>query len=127
MLSKFLFLLENDLKKENYNKFSIFSSELKNMYSIDIFDSLIIQPLSRKINDESIIFIGIKNIEIKEEYRSKNIFTEILNIIEHKEIPIFIDDIINNRLFQFLADRGYENIKHNSTYGWKRSMYKNIF
>jgi len=122
-LEKFLTLI-NKVDNENYQSFSLFEPELKHLHGIHMFDSLSLQPVLREIEGNQIKFIAIKCIELKEPYRSKQVFRQILNILESKNIPIFIDDILNNRLFQFLTDRGYKNLKHQSAYGWKRSMYK---
>ena len=122
-LEKFLALV-NEIDKDNYQNFGLFESELKHIHGIHLFDFLSIQSVLRMIEDNEMKFIAIKCIELKEAYRSKKVFRQILDILESKNIPIFIDDILNNRLFQFLTDRGYKNIKHQSAYGWKRSMYK---
>lgn len=122
-LEKFLTLI-NKVDNENYQSFSLFEPELKHLHGIHMFDSLSLQPVLREIEGNQIKFIAIKCIELKEPYRSKQVFRQILNILESKNIPIFIDDILNNSLFQFLTDRGYKNLKHQSAYGWKRSMYK---
>lgn len=118
------FTLLNEVDNENYQDFSLFEPELKHIHGIHIFDLLSIQPVLREVEGNETKFIAVKCIEIKEAYRSKKVFRQILNILESKNIPIFIDDILNNRLFQFLTNRGYKNIKHQSAYGWKRSMYK---
>lgn len=122
-LEKFLTLI-NKINNENYQSFSLFEPELKHLHEIHMFNSLSLQPVLREIEGNQIKFIAIKCIELKEVYRSKQVFSQIINMLESKNIPIFIDDILNNRLFQFLTDRGYKNLKHQSAYGWKRSMYK---
>lgn len=122
-LSNF-FEIINKVDNTNYQSFSLFESELKHMYGIDLFTALSIQTVIREIEGEQVKFIAVKCIELKEKYRSQKIFNKLLDILESKNIPIFIDDILNNRLFEFLTKRGYKNLKHKSFHGWKRSMYK---
>lgn len=122
-ISKF-FEIVNEIDNSNYENFSLFESELKHIYGINLFTALSVQTVLREIDGEQVKFLAVKCIEIKEKYRSQKIFSKLLDILEGKNIPIFIDDILNNRLFSFLTKRGYKNIKHQSSYGWKRSMYK---
>ncbi len=122
-ISKF-FEIVNEIDNSNYENFSLFESELKHIYGINLFTALSVQTVLREIDGEQVKFLAVKCIEIKEKYRSQKIFSKLLDILESKNIPIFIDDILNNRLFSFLTKRGYKNIKHQSSYGWKRSMYK---
>lgn len=122
-ISKF-FEIVNEIDNSNYENFSLFESELKHIYGINLFTALSVQTVLREIDGEQVKFLAVKCIEIKEKYRSQKTFSKLLDILESKNIPIFIDDILNNRLFSFLTKRGYKNIKHQSSYGWKRSMYK---
>ncbi|MDI6976190.1 hypothetical protein [Serratia sp. Se-RSBMAAmG] len=113
-----------DLNRDNYADFSLFNAELKFEHNIHLFKSLSIQPVSRVVDDNLMSFLAIKDIDIHPDYRSQKLLTQLLDILESKSIPVFVDDIINHRLFTYLHDRGYKNLKHNSGYGWKRSMYK---
>lgn len=112
------------LNSDNYTDFSLFNAELKFEHNIHLFKSLSVQPVSRVINEKTMLFLAIKDIDIHPDYRSQKLFTKLLDILESKGIPVFVDDIINHRLFTYLHNRGYKNLKHNSGYGWKRSMYK---
>lgn len=118
------FLMLRNIKPENVCNFCITNIELKLLYGIDLFEDLLIQGVNRKINNENVYFIGIKNIVLKDEYRGMNILTTLIDSLETSKVPIFIDDIINHRLFSFFYQRGYINLKYNSSYGWKRCMYK---
>lgn len=119
-----LYTMLSTIKDIDIRNFCITDSELKHIYGIDIFEDLLIQGVNRVINEEELTFIGIKNIVLKEEYRGMNIFTNMIDSIEKSNSPIFIDDIINNRLFPFFHKKGYINLKYHSPYGWKRCMYK---
>ena len=116
--------LFNGLNLDNYAEFLLFNAELKFEHNIHLFKSLSIQPVSRVIDDNPVSFLAIKDIDIHPDYRSQKLLTQLLDMLESKSIPVFVDDIINHRLFTYLHDRGYKNLKHNSGYGWKRSMYK---
>lgn len=122
-LTHFLNIFEK-IEIEDVRNFCITSSELKFIYNVDLFEDLLIQGVSRNVNNKDIYFLGIKNIVLKKEYQSLNIFTKLIEILEIRKIPVFIDDIINYRLFSFFYNRGYINLKYNSPYGWKRCMYK---
>lgn len=123
MTDAFLGLFYN-LNFDNYAEFSLFNAELKFEHKIHLFKSLNIEPVSTVVDDNPMLFLAIKDIDIHPDYRSKKLLTQLLNILESKGIPIFVDDIINHRLFTYLHDRDYKNLKYNSGYGWKRSMYK---
>lgn len=122
-IEKFLMIIKN-IDEINYRNFSLFNPELKYIHNIKIFNSLSIQNVLRKSDEENTYFLAIKCIELKEEYRSQFLFRKTLEILESKNIPIFVDDIINEKLFTFLANRGYKKIIHDSTHGQKKSMYK---
>lgn len=113
-----------DLDSSNYTEFSLFNTPLKSDHGIYLFKSLSIEHVSRVINNKSMSFLAIRDIDIHPEYRSKKLLTQLLDMLESKCIPILVDDIINHRLFKYLHDRGYKNLKYDSGYGWKRSMYK---
>lgn len=117
-------LLLMSIKDPNIESFCITEYELKHIHGIDIFKDLLIQNVTRTISNKDVSFICIKNIVVKEEYRGMNILTSVVEAIEMSNVHVFIDDIINHRLFSFFHKRGYTNFKYNSPYGWKKCMYK---
>ena len=117
-------LLLRSIKDPNIESFCITEYELKHIHGIYIFEDLLIQNVTRTISNKDVSFICIKNIVVKEEYRGMNVLTSIVEAIEMSNVHVFIDDIINHRLFSFFHKRGYINFKYNSPYGWKRCMYK---
>lgn len=102
----------------------ISNSDLKYQHNIHIFDKLYITTLHRNIQNKEITFISIKDIDIKKEYRTQNIFSNIVSEIEALNVNVMVDDIINHRLFSFLYKLGYKPLKYNQYGGWIRSMYK---
>lgn len=109
---------------ESESNVCISNSELKYKHNIHIFDKLYISTLNRNINNKTITFISIKDIDIKMEYRSKHTFKDIIMEIEAMNVNVMVDDIINHRLFSFLYKLGYKPLKYNKYGGWIRSMYK---
>lgn len=105
---------------KNYNN----SSSL-----LDVFDCLHIQTIYRSINvnqdgqsvrlvklDKSVepttiqskehLFLALRNVEIKKEYQQQGICTKLIQCLLdfcHKhQINFWIDDVINDNLYQFL-------------------------
>lgn len=93
---------------------------------LDVFDCLHIQTIYRSINFNKInqdeqsvtsvkstaiqskehLFLALRNIEIKKEYQKQGICTKLLQCLLdfcHKhQINFWIDDVINDNLYQFL-------------------------
>lgn len=118
------FTFFDDLSLDNYTDFSLFNSDIKADHDLHLFESLSIRLTLKDVEGRECSFLSIEDINIHPDYRSKQLLTRLLDILESKNIPLFMDDIINHRLFKYLHGRGYKNLKHNSGYGWKRSMYK---
>lgn len=106
----------------DFNSFKFNESDFTSKEKM--FKSLSISPIVYNIKNNKKVFLTISNIEIIERYQQQGIFSEILSILESKEIPIMIDNIQNNVLFKHLKDRGFENLKNQSLGGWTRCMYK---
>jgi N-acetylglutamate synthase-like GNAT family acetyltransferase len=88
-------------------------SRIRNGYNIKIKENI--------INCELVIFEGffsrkiiIHCITIKEDYRSKGLFTKILNKLENVFCCIDIKDIVNEKLEKFLKKRNYNQIDGNT-------------
>lgn len=106
----------------DFNSFKFNESDFTSKEKM--FKSLSISPIVYNIKNNKKVFLTITNIEIIERYQQQGIFSEILSILESKEIPIMIDNIQNNVLFKYLKARGFENLKNQSLGGWTRCMYK---
>lgn len=93
---------------------------------LDVFDCLHIQTIYRSINvnqdgqsvklDKSVepttiqskehLFLALRNVEIKKEYQQQGLCTKLIQYLLdfcHKhQINFWIDDVINDNLYQFL-------------------------
>jgi len=123
MIESFLALFD-DLSSQNYSNFSLFNPNIKVNHELHLFKSLSIRHVLKEVDGIECSFLSIEDIDIHSHYRSNKILTRLLDMLESKGVPILVDDIINHRLFKYLLDRGYRNLKYDSGYGWKRSMYK---
>lgn len=95
-----LTILEN-LKQEECSRFLIIAKDAEPL------DMLYIQPLVRTYENKEITFLSLRNIIISEQFRNQGICSKILDILESKKYPIFIDDIINDEFDKLLEKRGY--------------------
>lgn len=68
----------------------------------------------RFINEKLITTIDIAAISIAPRLQGKGIFTNILESIETKysNIPIFVESIENQRLYNWLIKRGYKLVQN---------------
>lgn len=67
------------------------------------------QTIKREINSEVISFLSIKNIIIFEEKRNQSFFSTIIfPLINNFSLNICFDDIVNDRLFNFLIKNNYQ-------------------
>lgn len=85
---------------------------------------MFIQRLTREINGKVIDFLSIRDVIIKNDERGKHIFSNILSKLEDKQIPIMVDDIINDKLDQHLMNNGYISYNHLKNGTKTRSRYK---
>lgn len=76
-----------------------------------IFDNLLVQPLIRSIFSKEIKFTGVRNIVLKEQHKSKGLFTEFVNSLEALDIPIIYHDVVNSRLVPYFNKRDYKTYK----------------
>lgn len=107
----------------NYKDLTFYLNEQRKRAVVNNFKRIAIYNSSHTLQDKKIDFLVINDIEVYEGLRSKGIFTQLLNMLESKNIPILIEDIVNYQLFTFLTNRGYKNYKYNISGGWVRSMY----
>jgi hypothetical protein len=71
------------------------------------FKDLLIQCLIRDVDNHRIEFLAIRNIEVLPEYKNKGYFKRILSLLEHKDIPLYFDDVVSEKLNNYLTQRGY--------------------
>jgi len=109
---------------KNNKKVYLTDSELKSVYNIKIFNNFSMVSIKRIIEEKELCFVSIQIIDLKEPFRGKGIFNDLINLIEEQNINIMIDDIINHRLFAYLYNKGYRALKYKEPHGWIRSMYK---
>lgn len=84
---------------------------------------MMVQRLKRVVNNVDTSFLSIRDIRIEKSFQQKGIFSSFLSILEKKSIPVMIDDIVNDKLDDFLMKRGYESFFYEK-YGEKvRARY----
>lgn len=119
---------KNENKKSFINIITLPLIERHNNSSslLDVFDCLHIQTIYRSINFNKInqdeqsvtsvkpttiqskehLFLALRNVEIKKEYQQQGLCTKLIQYLLdfcHKhQINFWIDDVINDNLYQFL-------------------------
>lgn len=88
-------------------------------------EKMMVQRLNRVINNVEQSFLSIRDIKIEESLQQKGVFSNFLNILENKGIPVMIDDIINDKLDDFLMRRGYHSFYYTKYENKIRSRYVN--
>ena len=83
-----------------------------------------LQIFVREINNKEIEFFGISNIKFKEENRRKGRFKEIISILEEKNFPLIVNDIINPIVNDYLKNRGWIEYRYYKNGGWTFSRIK---
>jgi hypothetical protein len=102
---------------ENYTDFFMIVKEASSI------EKMMVQRLKRVVNNVETSFLSIRDIRIEESSQQKGIFSNFLSILEQKGIPVMIDDIVNNKLDDFLMRRGYHAFTYEK-YGEKvRARY----
>lgn len=128
----------NDLVEEQFDVF--FNSlkknikENKSLYTglnnknFELFKKLFISFDSREVKVDGVktthYFMIINDIELNPEYKGLGVFTKIIENLEKENINVWVDDIVNNRLFDFLYNKGYRASIYKSAIGWTSCMYK---
>lgn len=69
-------------------------------------------------------FLIIHDIELHAEFKSAGVFTRMIDFLDEQGINIWVDDIVNNRLFEFLHSKGYKASIHKNRMGWISCMFK---
>lgn len=72
-----------------------------------IFEELLVQPLVREIEGVKIRFLSIRNIKLKDNYKSKKLFTNFVKQLENLYIPIMFHDVVNKKLVTFFERNNY--------------------
>lgn len=117
MANPFAHNFDNLLRKikECKNKDFVFIEEQED-YSI--FEKLLVQSFKRNIDGEDISFVAIRNIVLKNQYKSKGLFSNFMDLLEKENLNIMLHDIINDDLLEFFKKRNYEpyiDTKNNET------------
>ncbi len=110
--------LFEELQTLNYDSFLI----AENCFPIQ---RLHVQTIKRNINNTETCFLAIKNIVLYEEKRKQKVFSHfILPLIEKSNINICFDDIVNNKLFDFLIKNNYQPFFYKKNNETIRAAYK---
>lgn len=86
---------------DNYTEFFMIVKEASPI------EKMMVQRLKRVVNNVETSFLSIRDIRIEDASQQKGIFSSFLSILEKKGIPVMIDDIVNDKLDDFLMRRGY--------------------
>ncbi len=65
------------------------------------------------VNKESKYYpsvIQIGSVEIYEELRGKGLFSKLLNDLQKENLPIYVENVLNDHLSQILERKGFESV-----------------
>ena len=54
--------------------------------------------------------LDIANVSVNQKHQNKGIFIKFLEIVEAKNIPIFVENVLTERFANFFLKRGYEQV-----------------
>lgn len=113
---------------DDYNLFIEFLKEITFQENIMIYfhddETVHLQKFVREIDGKDVEFFGISNIKFKEENRRKGKLKEIISILEGKNFPVIVNDIINPIVDNFLNKRGWIEFKYLKNGGWTKSRIR---
>jgi hypothetical protein len=89
-----------------------------------IFEKILVQELKRNVKGKEISFVGIRNIVLKPNFKSKKLFTKFVENLETLNVPLMFHDIINEKLIPFFNKKGYSLYKEKKYEQLVTSMYK---
>lgn len=89
-----------------------------------IFIKLLVQPLKREISGKEIAFIAIRDITLKENFRGQGHFRKFFKELNSFNINLMFHDMINEQLYEFLIQQGYEVYKETKYQEELVSCYK---
>lgn len=98
--------IQNDILNDNGISLYIASDK-----GDSIFEKLLVQELVRNINNIPTKFIAIRDIKLKENYKSQKYFTHFVEKLESVQYPIMYHDIVNDKLIPFFNKLGYKIFK----------------
>lgn len=67
--------------------------------------------------------LDISSVEVRSNMRSRGIFTNLLNFVETKNLPLFVENVLNDRLGKYIVGRGYQ-LQWQPYDNWPKSYYK---
>ncbi len=114
-------LLSNIKEDIQNNEYSLYIADEG---SDSIFTKVLVQRLTREINGKEIHFIAIRDVDLKENYKGKKLFTKFFKELNGLNINLIFHDIINEKFFKFLEKHNYHIFKEEK-YGEELvSLYK---
>lgn len=72
-----------------------------------IFEELLVQELIRNVDGQDVVFLALRNIVLKEQFKGHKLLSSFLSELEEMNCNIMFHDIINPKLYAFLEKRGY--------------------
>ena len=116
------------------NTFKKSIDENKSLYAsssnpdFELLRKLFISFDAREVKIEGVkhlhYFLIIHDIELNPEFKGFGFFTKMIDFLNSQKVNVWVDDIVNNRLFAFLHDKGYRASIYKSSIGWTSCMYK---
>ncbi len=87
-------------------------------------EELLVQMLERTNNLEKISFLAIRNIVVKESFRSQGKFKLFISKLEDLKPNLIFHDVINPNLYKFLKNKNYLELKEEKYVEKIVSLYK---
>lgn len=95
----------------------------KDAYPIEKFH---LQPITREIDGMAIQCMALKNIVVAKEAQRQGLFKQIIAILEQKQFPFMVDDIVNNNVDRYLSKKGYHRFEYRKNNDKLLARYTNI-
>jgi len=114
-------LLSNIKQDVQNNEHSLYIADESND---SIFSKVLVQRLTREINGKEVHFVAIRDVDLKENYKGKKLFTAFFKELNSLNINLMFHDIINDKFYSFIEKQGYKIFKEEK-YGEELiSLYK---
>ncbi len=62
--------------------------------------------------DLSLRMLDVANVTVLPKYQSRGVFTNLMNWLETKNLPLYIENVHEERLNGFFLRRGYRRVQH---------------
>jgi GNAT superfamily N-acetyltransferase len=63
---------------------------------------------TRVLADAQHRVLDVANIVVEDEFRGQGVFKSLMNFLERKGIPLYIENVNEERLWPFFESRGYQ-------------------